>query len=564
MPNVRQARSGWHIGDSNYCGPFTDLSKEREVRNEIDECCRRHDIEYGSNIETKKADQNLIDCLPDYHPIRGIFKVKQTIDSLTDYKSDELFRQHMPPKRNAQQAFRINQYYANKKKKAEQPVNDGAGPSHEGENEAGALLEAMADHNEPEEEPMLQDANGGGGGGGGGLGGGGDGQNIAPDKPLGIPSHKSVRTYQRSYTSYVVNGVADQAWANTPGTESTAPYVTWCDGWSIIPWGMYPMCITPNEWYAMGVNCKRFRVLGCKVSVDSVIPFQEALVGGGTTRQAITSFSNRPSILVYKDNGDFLPQLWDTPLTDLLHNWYGTLARGTFSQSVLQRPTFRFSNWDVTRQKHKVRAIPPANQPNAVLSLEANGKVKTLYPGGNFTESWTNPNKAWHSFNLPWDRANRIKTADGIDVGDYMENKNRALSTSYYGGVGCRGFINNGTETVGVNDYVCQYQDTGLEIKHSGPPYILMKMEPYYGTDDTPMSIFAQIHIHYEMTIEHEERDGVGQYCSMLDIENGGGTVGTSNYTEFGNQILNMQAAAPADNKLNRMAGTTAGHFSYT
>lgn len=565
MPNIKHVRRGWHIGDSNYCGPFTDLNKDREVRNKIDQCCKTHDEEYSSEISTRKADDNLIDCLPDYHPIRGVFRLKKTIDELTDYKSNEIFRPDMPKdggkgNKKAQQAWRVNQYYQNKKQKTSHAVNDGAGTSHD-DNSAGALLEAMRDEHDPEGGEDNMDIAATAGGGGGGQTGGGDGENIKPDRPMGAPAHRGVRTYQRSFTSYVTNGVGDQSWLQYNGDGQNPPYVEWNDGWSFIPWGLYPSAITPDQWVNLQTTSARFRVLECSVCVDSVIPFQEVLTGGGTVREAVTSFSNRPSILVYKDNGNFLPQLYATPIADLMHNANFTMVRGNFTQSVLKRPTWRFNNWETAHQHLKVSGTPAQASPCQILSLEANGRVKTLYPGGNFCETWKNPVKQWMANPLPWDRANRFATSDAASVDALMQDKGRIWGCHYLGGVGTRGILNS-NQTIQAENYVANYGDTGQEIKHCGPPYILMKMEPYYGTNNEAMSIFAQIHVHYSITIEFEEREGTGAYCSMTDysalVRN------TELFSAFGNAVLDSTCQAPADNKLGRMAGTTVGHYSYS
>ena len=86
-----------HYPGHNFCGPFTsDL--DAEPKSAIYECCRTHDIQYGnSEITTKEADADLIDCLRETQSTSGtvisaIIQGKELIDTLTNYATDSMLR----------------------------------------------------------------------------------------------------------------------------------------------------------------------------------------------------------------------------------------------------------------------------------------------------------------------------------------------------------------------------------------------------------------------------------------------------------------------------------------
>ena len=86
-----------HYVQHNYCGPFTtDFSAE--AVNELDECCRTHDLRYDNPyIHTRNADSELVDCLQQTGTlsgslIGGIIQIKQAIDVATNYASDVMLR----------------------------------------------------------------------------------------------------------------------------------------------------------------------------------------------------------------------------------------------------------------------------------------------------------------------------------------------------------------------------------------------------------------------------------------------------------------------------------------
>ena len=75
-----------------------DLSPIRRAgtpTNEVDECCRNHDIAYSNlSTSTEQANKELEDCIDNAggQPIiSAIFKAKKFIDKHTGYTSNRLF-----------------------------------------------------------------------------------------------------------------------------------------------------------------------------------------------------------------------------------------------------------------------------------------------------------------------------------------------------------------------------------------------------------------------------------------------------------------------------------------
>lgn len=563
MPNVKHVRSGWHLGRTNYCGPFTDLNKEREVIDEVDRCCKTHDEEYSksiSEISTDKADKNLIDCVGKYHPIGIGIGIKRKVDELTNNWSDGILRAPNDMSKRGQQAWRINQYYNNKKRKTqsdanERPAQEQAGPSSSG----GPDNMGDQDHDmEPPGEPV--GASEGGGGGGGGGAGGGDGENVTADEPMGRQANRGTSIFRKSFVIYIDNGIAGSNWTQTAGTTTSPPQVTWNDGWHIIPYGALPASITPHEWTMLSIKASKFRVKSTSFTIDSIIPFQEVLVGGGTTRQAITSFSNRPSLLYYKDDGKTLPQIRNVGLGEFAHNQQWTAARTNYTQGLLKQPTFTFHNWNTARMGLNTTQLPAPTEPNRIFNLEGTGNVRSLYPGGKVSETWINPSHTWHSTRPDTDPGYQVRGRPGATALGFEQETNYIYSHAYWSGVGDRGNLNFDQQFNGI--YNSQYRDTGLQKKLTGPPYCLIKMEPYFGSDDNPMQIFAQAHVHYTSVVEWEDLpNAVGQYGAFVDFEQ---LVDTTNVNAFSGVVLNATAGAAMGNATTKGTGNIYNSFSYT
>lgn len=95
------------------------------------------------------------------------------------------------------------------------------------------------------------------------------------------------------------------------------------------------------------------------------------------------------------------------------------------------------------------------------------------------------------------------------------------------------------------------YADTYSRMRHYAPPYILVRMEPYYQPDDTPIQIYAQMHVHYECTVEIEELDGYGNFYDPTAYDELGTNV--TAYDKADNQLAFACSVGPCDNELDRI-----------
>ena len=85
-----------HFPGTNYCGPFTS-DFNVEPLNEVDACCRTHDLDYDTDISTIDADYKFLHCLhnidtPSSLVVGTIFKGKVLLDSITNTYSDRMLR----------------------------------------------------------------------------------------------------------------------------------------------------------------------------------------------------------------------------------------------------------------------------------------------------------------------------------------------------------------------------------------------------------------------------------------------------------------------------------------
>lgn len=563
MPPVgaRQKNKGWHIPGYNFCGPFTNLL-DKEAVNTLDQACKQHDLEFGDiTVETGESDLRLIDKagketgIAAYLVKTGI-SIKHWIDEHTNYYSDNILRPPEYMSKRGQQAWRINQYYQNKKRKEDNRAA-GEGTSADTEWQLDDIDEEVLAAADVPEVGAIMDVETGQNDSGGGGGGEGTGANSGPDLKMGQQPHRYTRTFKRSYTSYVQNGVSGAKWTPTAGTRTRAPRIEWCEGFQVLPWGILPMHLSAHDFYELAM-AKKWRIKNIAVTVDSIIPFQSGLFGGGTTRETTTTFSNRPSIQVYVDDGHLLPDSTKV-ISGLLHNLNGTVPYGKISESQLKLMSFTFDNVDLTRWTlATIDQRPPETRPQQVFSLFNTGRVMSLYPGDKFHRSWTNPDPQWRSCRLTNDTV-PLNTAQGTDDFQYLTNRHEVLTAAYDSGTAARGASNVAAE-LNKQTFVNQYADTGYQPPYCAPPYILMKMETYYGSNDQPLELFAQVHIHYHMTVEIEEHEGWGGAYALVRPDN----QTSGNLTDFSRTVDRHIAAFPSDNKFDRIMGPNNGTYLYS
>lgn len=382
------------------------------------------------------------------------------------------------------------------------------------------------------EIPMAVGSAGGGGGSGGGAQGGPTADNRLP---FGSKAHHKTLTYKKSFVSYVANGVEDMGWAQV-GQAEVDRGIDWNEGWQIIPYGLIPMHLSAEDWFHLNTRYRKWRVKSFGAQIEGIIPFQEMLQGG-TTREAVTSFSNKPNIHYYIDHLELLPDIGDgTNFTDVLHSHQGSLPYGPYTETKLKTANFRFYNFDPARWLRFGGVMPTAEYPQKIFSLYNTGNVKTLQTGQKLHLHSTVTNSQWRgqrpAMNKygPW-------TADGQTElnkrlgpayfagfeaeGATMTNVRTvypAADASFAGSCTNAGFANGGPPgSVNSMSKLNNYADTNLPLPTNGPPIALMKCETYYGTNNEPLPIFMQFHIHYTCTIEAIETDGFGSQFIPLE-----------------------------------------------
>nr|QTZ83200.1 MAG: hypothetical protein [Tarsiger cyanurus parvoviridae sp.] len=382
--------------------------------------------------------------------------------------------------------------------------------------------------------------------------------------PLGYKPHRSTRHYERSYTIYIKNGVGDMSWTQNAGAANALPSVTWNEGWQHIPWGQLPASITPHEWSILTKMAKRFRVLDLSVHVDSVIPFQENLVGGGT-REAQTCFSNRPSLQFYQDDNELLPDINDDQLNLTQHNKNFTLPYGNQADCSLATATFTLLGMDTTLWDQTVANLPPQGQPQGILSLTNTGRVKPVYPGETYSSHWKNDNTGWRSARIPWDSrsGNTILTPQATALA-YQQQVTNTIGQHYLAGATGQSQVLNAASEPGPitpEFKINNHGDTALPIKYTGPPNLLCRMEQYYGTNGEQIQIFAQAHIRYGCTIEIEEIEAMG----TLGAYWGRAAASTANTPITFSRLNAYQATGfPNDNLIHRDFGVSVNNSLYT
>ena len=151
----------------------------------------------------------------------------------------------------------------------------------------------------------------------------------------------------------------------------------------IIPWGIYAACLSRHEINMLNFSSRRWRPVEFGVELEGLIPFQNILVSG-STREGVSSFSNRPNLHIFVDDGHILPSQEDWNATSVEHNNYWGIPWGKYSQTKLRSPKFKLYNIDTAKWTSKNAGLPDQNTPQQLFSLYNTGKVQTMYPGAKF------------------------------------------------------------------------------------------------------------------------------------------------------------------------------------
>lgn len=598
MPPPGKARSGWHLPGYNFCGPFTDITQEDEPVDEIDSCCRQHDLDYSNaDISTEQADRDLVRCLPTgpiSTGIKTVFAVKSAIDKATNYGSDNWFRAGIAQKRKQQQYYRNKAKQArleaertcsrNREYKRKQPVC--SDEPEEGDTPITMSTEnGDVDIGEPPAKRTKRSAEGGQGSGGGGVGGSPDNCGEI-DRPFGQSARRLTRYYKKSFISYITNGLSSNntnfGWTQqNPSGDQRGMRIDWNEGWQIIPWGIYKACLSRHEFNMLNMQSRRWRPIKFDVEIEGIIPFQNVLQSSGT-KECVASFSNRPNLHIYVDDGHILPQQRHWGLNTINHNEYWSATVLNYSGSKLKSPKFALYNINTGAWKNKDDALPSADKPQKLFSLYNTGKVKSMYPGQKFKREYQIMNAQWRGargqtdflcYAEPYGQTAKLSTVNiqpagstaepmGGEMKMYtVEDPTSTTTPKARNTIVAEQVLTTDTEESEQYPRGAHYADTNRSLPTYAPPYILARMEPYYQPDDTPMDIFAQVHIHYGMEIELEELDAYGSNYDPTAYESL--SRGTDNIAAADSYLAEACAAGPNDNMIGRIFTENESAFAW-
>lgn len=373
------------------------------------------------------------------------------------------------------------------------------------------------------------------------------------------------KNYKRTFLITVDNGVQNLDLSYTQAviaTPAKAQFITWNEGWQIIPWGSLEAYLTPMDFWELQTQCAKWRVKKVKVTVEGLIPFQVDLTGGANTTTA--TFTNRVNMHVYVDDGKLLPDLDPTNINDISHSDNFCLPWGTGTSGKLFSPSFKFQNAKRPadyRYSKDVEFI--TTKPQKYFSLYNTGQVSNVYPGQKFEKEWENDCQTWMG-RAPNDALLRVIKYDGAASTAILEqNIAGGAMPSYHAGIRGRGdFPGDLPLDPTTSAYKSNYMDTGLPIRMDGTPYILVRAEPYpnLGAAGGLVNIYLQAHIHYEMEIEAVPLENPTTYIPFYS----GVVVGQTSSATFNQQVRNDTAAGITGNLIGNMLGTDENDTVYS
>lgn len=410
--------------------------------------------------------------------------------------------------------------------------------------------------------PMQMGAPAHDGDGGSGGGGGGSGANIEAEMKFGQPCGMKTHHYKRSFLININNGKANFKCTEATAALGRASVVTWNEGWQIIPWNDLRAYLTPMDYFELTMMNRKWRVKSVKITMEGIIPFQVNLAGAANSTTA--TFNNRINIHTYVDDGELLP---DTiSLDPMAHNDTFTTPWGEGTTGLLKSPDFEFSSARApSAYRYNVLNTLTTGKPQQFFSLYNTGRVKSIYPGQKFERSWENPFKSFvgRPTNDITINSIDITAAPLVDIDELLATYH---NSAYRAGItGHQGNQLKQTPSAGPTFDVTQksrYVDTGIPMKFEGPPYVLVRVEPYpdLGTAGGLLDMYAQAHLHYEMVCEAVPLEKPTTYVPLFSGR--AATQGTAK--GMARQINNDTCYGVTDNQINRHFGVGDDDSIYT
>lgn len=377
---------------------------------------------------------------------------------------------------------------------------------------------------------------------------------------FGQPTKPHTKHYKKSFLVNIKNGKEYLALQRSAPLVGSQTQITWNEGWQIIPWSDLRAYLTPIDYFELTVMMRKWRIKAASVKLEGVIPFQVDL--SGATNSTTATFNNRINLHYYMDDGELLPDIAGMDLQ--AHSDIFTVPWGEGTNNILKSPDFIFRAADQpSAYRYATDTGFNAAEPQKYFSLYNTGHVKSCYPGQKIFKKWVNPNTNWVG-RAPNDSISKFidvsaSTAAQIDT-DIFKACQQAYRSGFTGNSATLKSI-PGAPTVLVAQK-SNYLDTGLPIKFQGPPYFLIRVEPYpnLGTGGGLIDIYAQAHLHYELEIECFPLEKPMTYIPFRT----GTAVAQGDADGFQNQLINDCVTGITDNKVHRAAGVSNNDAIYT
>lgn len=397
--------------------------------------------------------------------------------------------------------------------------------------------------------------------GGSGGGGGGGGANIEHEFKFGYKTKPYTKRFKRSFLCTANNGLENMSLERVAANPTTREIIHWNEGWQIIPWANLAAYLTPTDYFDLNTMNRKWRIKSTTVELEGIIPFQVDLTGG--TNTTTSTFNNRINMHVYEDDGELLPD-YDQPIQNLEHSERFTMPWGPGTTGALKSPVFSFRGAH-TPGTYRYCIDPEfvTAKPQKFFSLYDTGCVKSVFPGQKFSKKWINENSQWMG------RPPNGSVASALNYNNPLQSTAenqlaRACEPSIEGGLTGRGpaLANIPVDINSTNNSTCVYLDTGLPLKFEGPPYILVRVEPYpnLGAGGGLVNIYTQFHLHYHMEVEcmplEKPRTYVPFKGDVLAIQN--------SMSNFEVQIGLDTRVGITDNVIHRAGGPNTSNVIYT
>lgn len=365
----------YHFPGYRYCGPGTDVKrsdKEGGPINDLDKCCREHDIALGRGDSQEKADSAFLHCANKEGVLGQAFGAAVQIKSyLGEYTG---LGEYLPGKSAGGAIKPMHKYYRERK----QPHKDGSGPAKRPnlrESEAGpsGLQNAAGETMEQDGEQQS--------GGGGKTGGSGGGGQVPPMNPRPIQTGTLTVHFSRTFRHYVATGQPNYA---SPFDQQ----------WADIPYQHFCSSMKPRDWQMINVTSKRWRVLSCGFNIEHIIPVTNKTQSAGGTVGPDITINLMPYLETYIDKGYQLPPV-------LIYENHNDLPNASMSQNSGNQASAKLVAYKLTNSfqpdggsnQYFNKYIKSRTAKQPLMDLMNSTEWGTCQPTQTFSFEWTPSNE---------------------------------------------------------------------------------------------------------------------------------------------------------------------------